>query len=230
MKKCLYFIVFIVLTSFVSCSEEETVYSCDEQTNEWVKTNLSVIRNMSRQQWKTLSQIKKIPAYRAFSQVQKLNFWKDKLAETLKLDWTNEEKKHILQLYNFITENPDIFRDGGMSDEMQDKYDLFFYEWTEFAKEKLGWKMNTMVSIAGSGDEMTNKSGIVNKKNKSKINGFGDFGVVGRFSCNCNLTYDFCSFPMGGGSTCVDVACDATSIGCGWIFASSCNGSCDDFF
>ena len=65
---------------------------------------------MSRQQWKILPQSKKTAVFRAFSQKQKIDFWKDKLVETLQLDWTDEEKHHIMQLYNFIVDNPDILK------------------------------------------------------------------------------------------------------------------------
>lgn len=162
MKKHLYFVLLLMLSVFVSCSEDEIVYSCDKQTNEWVKENISVISNMSRQQWKILPQSKKTAVFRAFSQKQKIDFWKDKLVETLQLDWTDEEKHHIMQLYNFIVDNPDIFKKGGMSDEIQDKYDLFFYEWQEYAEKHLSWNMDVLLSIAANGDEMIDKSGNTN--------------------------------------------------------------------
>ena len=229
MKKYVYFILLMILAGFVSCSEEETIYSCNEQTNEWVKEHLSTIRNMSRQQCKSLPQSKKTAVFRAFTQNQRLNFWKDKLKETLNLKWTDAEKQHILQLYNFVVNNSDVFTDKEMSEDVQDKYDLFFYEWTTYAEEQLGWDMKTLVSIAGSGEEMLDKSGKLNVKRRIGEIDHKDPIGPDRETCHCNQKYDFCGVPFMN-ADCVDTGCSGTSVGCGWLLASSCDGRCDNIY
>ncbi|MGN1375984.1 MAG: bacteriocin fulvocin C-related protein [Prevotella sp.] len=222
MKKLNLILIFLVSLCW-SCSDNDTVYSCDETTNDWVKENITTIRVMSRGQWKTLNPNKKLAAFRAFSQEQRISFWKDKIDETLKLNWSKSEKAHILKLFKFIISNPDMFSDNKMSDEMQDKYDLFFYDWVETAKNNLKWDMRTIISIAASGDELINKNGI-----SASVFGFDDSsGDMIDVSCHCNRTYDFCNVPFTN-ATCIDTKCEGTTTGCGWLLISSCNGRCDD--
>ncbi len=222
MKK-LHFILLLFVCLCFSCSDNETIYSCDETTNKWVKKNISTIRTMSREQWKSLNINKKIAAFRVFSKEQRISFWKDKINETLKLDWSKSEKAHILKLYWFIINNTDMFSDDVMTDEMRDKYDLFFYDWVETAKNKLKWDMKTIVSIAASGEELVDKNGI-----SSNTFGFEDSsGDIIDVSCHCNITYDFCSVPFNNAS-CIDTKCEGTTTGCGWLLINPCNGRCDD--
>ncbi|WP_187374010.1 hypothetical protein [Bacteroides neonati] len=52
MKNLFYLLYVVVLVMVSSCQKDESVYSCDMNTNEWVKANLSDIRTMSRAEWR----------------------------------------------------------------------------------------------------------------------------------------------------------------------------------
>lgn len=45
MKKFFFYVVALLL--FTSC-DDDPVYSCDEQTNRWVKDNMELVRNIDR--------------------------------------------------------------------------------------------------------------------------------------------------------------------------------------
>ena len=79
--------LFFLILILMSCNQDDIVYSCNEEVNQWAKENLDGLRTMSREDWKGLSDNKKIAAYRAFNQEQRITFWKDKFAAVKMLDW-----------------------------------------------------------------------------------------------------------------------------------------------
>ena len=71
--------------SFVlfSCSQDEEVYSCNQEVNDWVKQHKSYIQSLNRSQWHELNISVAKPSYSAFTPSQKIAFWKDKFDEVL---------------------------------------------------------------------------------------------------------------------------------------------------
>ncbi len=221
----LFFFSFIICCSIlsISCSnEDETVYSCNESTNEWTKSNLLKIREMTRSKWKLLSQSKKRAAYIAFTQSQKISFWKEKINNVLTLDWTKEEFKHINKVYEFICDNPIYFSEEELTDEQLNKFDLFFYEWIEDAQSVYKWDVKTIASIIASGDDMIDKTSTYSLDFETG----GDVGAVSGPNCDCNMTYNFCSVGLQYYS-CEDKDCIGTGTGCGILWTNSCNGMCE---
>lgn len=218
-------ICLIGILCFSSCSEEdEVVYSCDDAVNLWVKDNLIEIRKMDRPQWKTLSASKKRAAYVAFTPQQKIIFWKEKLTDVMALDWTKDELEHIKLVYDFIDEHQDYFTDKGLSDEQLNVLDLFFYKWVEFARNELGWNMETIVSIAASGNDVIPE----NIKSSRVIKDFSDENISYIDDCHCSTKGDFCN--VTGQGICEDSKCATSDFGCGWIWLQDCNGKCSDVY
>lgn len=214
-------IVFCLLlsSSFVSCSQEDEKYSCNEDIDAWVKSHVDEIKTMKREDWLKVDKSYSIAVYRAFSPEQKFEFWQNKLVETERLDWNPEELAHIKKARDFVTSNIDIFKKGSLSIEMQDRIDSFVYQWQKEAKEKLKWDDKVGIAILASGMKLKNKKGdLVNGVSVLKTS---TLSSKNESYCNCNKTYDFC----GIGWSCEDTSC-LTQSGCGWFLASDCNGEC----
>lgn len=218
MKKFYYLSMVCFILSVVSCSDDETVYSCDKNVNMWVLENIEKIQTMKMEEWKALPSSKKRAAYGALKKEQRINFWNRKFDNVLTLNWSLEEQKHILKARNFVMEHQDYFSGKDLTDEQQNIVDLFCYEWSEIAQNKYGWSKDTIIAIIASLDDMNEdkrltRSGIIDDpfdQNYTDSN------------CNCNKKYDFCGMT----SVCVDERCTATPY-CGWFLLSQCNGRCE---
>ncbi len=225
MQKLIFYLSCVFCMVLVSCSNSEENYSCDAETNNWAKENLSEIRSMKRVQWKSLpTEMKKTAAFIVFTPEQKFVFWKEKLTETMSLDWTEAEKKHIKKVCDFVVSHPELF-DDEMSDDLRNEMDLFFYKWTEQAKSEFNWSKETIGCIISNGNEVV-MTYSTNKKRTISVKSYtGQDQGLSSLSCHCNKKYDFC----GQQDSCEDANCDETSAGCGILLMSSCNGRCSAF-
>lgn len=209
-------LAFLSLYFLVSCTQDaDTVYSCDHSVNTWVKENLIEIQSMKREDWNSLEEPYKVAVYRAFSLKQRLDFWHQKLEEVKQLDWSIDEMNHIQHVENFIDSHIEMLM-GHLSDEQADELELFFYQWQCFAIEQLGWDKKVCVAIAGVGNKMLDKKGNIQVKKRQS--GQKSYGC----HCNTGTLSDFC----GSAGTCIEVQCDKTIDGCGWLFTMQCNGRC----
>ena len=213
------FLILSVVASllFVSCSNsDDLVYSCDKQTDLWVKENIEMVRSFGRNEWLKFSNTEKRAIYRAFTPEQRVLLWKEKLNEVKKLSWNEKELSHITKIEEFIDMHKEYF-ESGLSDDGKDVVDTFFYKWKTYAVDSLGWDKRICIAIAGTPDRM-GKSGelIVNDSSVQKER---------RKDCNCNLKQDFCDVT-GGGSECRDEPCEADDWGCGWVWLNDCDGLC----
>jgi len=218
-------ICFVSTFSFMSCSsQDDNIYSCDDVINAWAQENISEIRSMSWAQWKKLPAEKKHAAYVAFTQQQKINFWKDKLTGLMTQDWSKEELDHIKLVYDFIIEHPSFFNNDGLTEEQENILELFFYKWSDIAKNKLGWNMKLIFAMVASGEDV-----ILNKTRTGEdfTSGFDERIKYGPNDCHCNTSIlsDFCNVTLQG--ICEDTSCNIVK-GCGWLFMQDCNGKCSD--
>lgn len=215
------FIVVLFTLLMVSCNKDtEMIYSCNETINNWVEENLDEIHLMTRADWYSLPKNHKTAAYRAFTFDQRLAFWKEKLTEVKSLEgWSKEEILHIEKVEKYLYDHLYLLKGDYLTDEQADELDKFFYLWQNYAIENLGWTKQTCIAIAGNGNKMTNKAGDVSNKGSYEPNLNEPDNPE---DCNCNVTYDFC-WPI---EYCEDLTCISSSSGCGWFFASSCNGVC----
>ena len=116
----------LIAITVTGCKKIEEVYSCDSVTNEWVKSNLKTIQQMTRQDLLQLELEKQIPAYRAFTPEQKYNCWVDKLKQVKSLEWTEKEFAHICLLEESM--KIEWFEDGFRKNNF-DQIDNFLKKW-----------------------------------------------------------------------------------------------------
>lgn len=223
---------------FSSCSSDDTVFSCDPETNVWAKKNMSAISEMTRDSWLRIGdEEKEKAAYRAFSVNQRHDFWIDKINEVMALDWSTAEHEHLRELLQYVTGHENIFMDN--PEGFDDSTLRFLYLWEETGREKLGWTDMTLYAILASGHEMIDKSG--------KLEGVSYLDVVegerqtrSSSGCDCSTVSDWCqsrvmhdlspTAPSIPGpvvvANCSDGECEASGSGCGTFFGYSCNGNC----
>ena len=180
---------------------------------------------MSRQDWLNTSKEYSKPIYRAFTQEQKIAFWQEKISEVLMLNWNESEIEHITKLKDFIDKHKYLFSGKKLGNEDLNTLDLFFYEWKEYAIEKLGWTTKICIAIAGSGYKVANRNGdieyITSNNTRSSVAPGPSLGDIPE--CDCNLDNDFCGSVAG---PCSKSNCEDTAHGCGWLLAQVCNGEC----
>ena len=209
--------------SICLCScEQETVYSCNASVDEWVHENLSDIQVMTRSEWNNLEEELKIPAYRAFTFQQRIDFWNERCTEMLSLEWSDEEKEHITLLLNFINEHTNFLNGySSMSDEEKNVFDLFFYQWRDKARTDFNWSDNLLRAVLASGNKLLDTKGtlLINQGN-NRTSLLSD----SESDCNCSQSSDWCTPP---GWDCEDVSwCEEDTWGCGTILAYDCDGRC----
>lgn len=215
---CVCAILFCALMG--SCSSDDTIYSCDEEMDSWVKENLADIQNMDRAAWLKLEEEYKRPVLSAFTTEQRQLFWTQKLEEVLELDWNNEEKAHLVKLKNAIEGNPQWFaKHSEINENELDLLEVFIYSWEDDAREMLKWDNNIIGSILYQGNKVIDMTGNIEKNHSAtpKLRYSGQ---------ECNCTNDWgCD---GSGNNCNNSAsCDKTSSGCGPFGRYKCTGKCN---
>ncbi len=220
MKKIFFYVAALLL--LISC-DDEPMYSCDEQTDRWVKENMEFVRNIDRDSFLTYSNAKKRAMYRAFTPEQRISMWKEKLNEVKMLSWNEKELSHITKLEEFIDMHKECFGDV-QSGENDDVFDLFFYQWQIYAIDSLGWSRQICIAIAGTPNRM---------KESKEIEGY-DLNAQKSTraeeeepDCECKDSWwqDFCGPAAGHCER--DPTCRVQSSGCGWIWRAECDGMCD---
>lgn len=219
-------ILFLSLGTFViSCSDEDrVVYSCNPTEDEWVHDNLDEIRCMTRAQWNNLDENLKMPVFVAFSSEQRYQLWIGKLNDAIALDWSESEKAHIQEIIDFINENPDCFEEGGLNEDMEDKLELFDYQWTTFAKEEFGWDSKVIYGIIYTPNSLLDKEGNIAKSTTVSariIRSEGTSNGATSENCNCRVGRN-CegTFECKESTTCDEVN------RCGFLTMQRCNGRC----
>ncbi len=216
MKKKL--ILIIVLTaSILSCTEEK-VYSCNEDVNEWVISNLSSVKEMSRTDWIKLDDIQKQAVYNAFSPEQKVKFWEEKFTETKQMDWSPEELSHIIEAEDFFKTHKHFFYKK-LTDEDLNELELFAYLWVKKGVEVLGWMDKVGLSIIATGDSLqdtkgnTLKSNFLPNENENEKPNCNCHG--GNLITVCNASQEYCE----------ESDCNTGNY-CGILLLEECNGTC----
>lgn len=186
-------IILAVLAAVLVCAcqqENEEVYSCDKRLNEWAHQNLKAIRSMDREAWLQLDEDYKNPAFNALTPDQKLLFWKDKLKEVMTtLEWNEAEMRHLMKLYQYLDEHPDLYTKESLNDSIQnDAFARFAYQWKNDAMIDLNWTEEQIYGIANTGNRMTNRDGtyaiVQKKRNLTKSES------IKTPDCDCNLQRD----------------------------------------
>ena len=222
----------IVFASFFLCAcQKELLYSCDPEIDKIVRNNISEVQVMDRTQWLNIEkQDLQRGYYVAFSSEQKHTFWKEKLAEVLELDWSEQERAHLLILVDFLEKNPQMFSPD-KNQKADDTFDLFMYRWQDDAKEKLGWNKKMLYAIAATGNKMLNKAGDIASASDSDhplVKSRSESGSgSGWKNCSCSTKQDFCDLTGEFQQRCREYAgCKLYFIDCGWVRKQECDGNC----
>jgi len=182
---------------------------------------------MKRSEWLDLEKSKQLAAGIAFTPEEKHKFWLEKLNEVLTLKWSGDEKKHISELYNWIYQNPDIFKNSNKESVEYVNFEKYMYQWSEEGKAKFGWNKQILSAIAMDGNKMIDITGNMEKRIKLKSNtrlkvpteiGLGK-------TCSCYTMHNYCD----NDADCVDHStskCNTTNMGCGWLTWEKCDGYC----
>lgn len=228
-KKCYYLVLIIV--SFCSCQQDEIIYSCDPQINDFIRSNISEIQEMSRMDFLRVDRDLQPAIFSAFTVDQKQSIWLQKFQEVLSLNWSNKERLHIEKLVRFVSEkhcfeNPEFY---------EDSISIFSYKWVKYARMELKWTDQTIYNMVYDPGTV-----IKNEKNElvlleRNIIGRKSMGVVDRIKsrdentppptvkCTCNVSANDCGST--GIMTCKKWNCSAIR-GCGFIGLEVCDGGC----
>jgi hypothetical protein len=217
------FTVLLISTLLVSCTQDEVFYSCDEQTDSWIKANIETIQTMSRSDWKEANTTVSIPIYRAFTPTQKLNFWVEKYAELKTLKWSKEELEYIQKAYSYIFDNKIVFDTEERTDTDLDNVNKFFYLWYKEVRAKLGWDNKIIYAVVCTGAEVIDTTGNIITPNNTTT-ALSSISAASESTCDCNLSS--IATCLATGLSCEKSDCDSTVHGCGWFLVNSCDGIC----
>ncbi|MBQ9163992.1 MAG: bacteriocin fulvocin C-related protein [Bacteroidaceae bacterium] len=231
MKKIFFITSLLALFShllLISCSQDDEIYSCDEDIDKWVKENKSFIQTLNRSQWYELSYDVLHASYIAFTQSQKIEFWKEKFEEVKMLDWSKDELDHIQKAEDNIMNNRQYFRDDKLSDKELDEIESFYVKWMKAGEKNFGWTKQTAMAIVGTGYKMLDKEGnLLIPQRKDNIMSVPFMRTAKEVDCNCNIGSVFTCFADPLGSCEVSKSgCSASVRGCGVMWVSPCNGTC----
>lgn len=218
MKKITFLLVSIIFV-VSSCQKEENLYSCDPGIESWVKSNLKEISLMSREDLAPKEHSVQIAIFRAFSSKQRLQLWLDKIDEVVKLDWSTEEKAHIMSLRNALKE--EWFNDEFRKDSIKfQPVNLFEKDWCAEGVKKFGWTKQQIGGMVGRVEELIDKQGnfkVVILKSANAVT-----ATSSESDCGCNVSWN-----MGCvGMTCNSSSCTQSPWGCGMLFGYYCDGKC----
>lgn len=227
MKKIILLGMLGLMVLIMSCSQsEEIFYSCDKTQDEWVKENLSEIRQMTRSEWLQVDETLARPVYRAFTPKQRIVFWQDKFNETKKLSWTDEELAHIQKAEDFMNSHLDFFYDNLLPQE-EDELEMFFYKWFKYSVEQLGWKEEVGLGIITSGHKLRNTGGELDFSSvRITANETMSTGTETSKNCHCSVHGLLNSCGLSG-QECTEGSCDTQDFGCGALWLQDCDGLCN---
>jgi hypothetical protein len=149
-------VLLLIATLFLTSNAESdnTNIKPDNQT-------VGSLFEIDRETWKSLPSNVRFPVYETFSKEKKRTFWQLKHEELKRLDWTPAELKHIDSFYSVICENPLLMERGAESEDIEDWFEVFRYNWREYAHDVFGWNRQLLYAISMSADEVLNTRGEI---------------------------------------------------------------------
>jgi lipoprotein len=232
MNKLFKGVMLVCFFTLFSCQQDEMLYSCDPEVNEYIKSNLSDIQTMSRNRFLEIERDLQPSIFNAFTPEQKQLIWIEKFQNILSLRLTNKEKKHIELLIQYINENRLYFEEPKA---YEDDIAIFAYKWTQYAMNVLMWDKEIIYNIVYDPSTVVQDSQnrfIIPEENTHTMR----VGITsGRLKtrteqdpppsvkCSCNTGVDDCGTT--GLMTCKKWDCIAI-YGCGFLFQAVCDGGC----
>jgi hypothetical protein len=223
------FPLFVMALLIASCDKDEKIYSCNKDVNDWVTANKSQIDTIAyRESLLNFELEYQKGIYRALKPKIRYLIWVDKINQVLKLNWENDERKHIEELLNSINEK--WFSEKLLSDkELISQRKGVLKNWVSLGLKELGWSKALIHSIAirldvkKSDDNYLIETYISDYKKTSNLKEAGG-------GCKCSSGDDWCD--LGGGNdngSCTEdlYDCNHSSWGCGLLWLSECDGLCE---
>lgn len=214
--------------TLMSCTQiDESVYSCNEDVDSWVKENVAEIRLMSRSNWLETSDGVSRAIYRAFTPEQRVSFWREKIQESKQLPWNDEELRHIEKIESFMESHLFIFGEEPLTEAQEDEIDLFFYKWKTEAVNNLNWTDKVVFALVASGNKVINTDGDIEPLKPSRrgmmLSDPSESTTTPdrKEDCECSYVSSFCDCEVTG-------RCNVDSNGCGLFWAFPCDGMCKD--
>lgn len=224
MFKLTKFILSLAVTCvFTACSSQDDIkFSCDPNADAWVKEHLDDIHKMSRSEWINADINLANPIYNAFTPEQEISFWREKIDETLKLDWSEAEHMHILALQEYLENHLYLFYESPLSESSKEDLELFTYQWISTATEQLGWDESICQAICMIGYPLKSTDGTLILPPAKKIQTL----ATSEPDCDCVLDNDYCDTLFGSRVECKSVKCKIAENKCGIFKQLDCNGEC----
>lgn len=219
-----------LLFLLVSCSQEDSVYSCNPEIDLWVKENKEAIEEMPTDEFLSLERSYQKASYLVLSPEQRKNLWVEKLTETLKLDWNKEEKGHLEKLLIGLKAHSSIFLED-CTEEDKGEFKVFVYQWAKEGEETFGWSSELIRNLLLSPNPLLNKKGEIKEGKR------GNMKMIKTRSENQDKRNCDCYSPSNGegmlkndcssDSWCVGSSdCNPKWAGCGIFYLDPCDGYC----
>lgn len=205
--------------TFISC-EKDPAYSCDPEIDSWAKTNLAQIREMPLAEFKKMMPPYQKAAFRVFDSKRKKEIWTAKITQTMTLDWTAEEKKHLLELQAIAEEYLGIIYDDEYP-ERKDEFCVAIYKWQKKAMNTFGWNKQVLYAITNSPNNLLSTEGELETDDTQTS--------LTVSSCQCLVDFDGFISDCDSEDLCVPGTCSTTKMGCGTFWTESCNGICGKY-
>lgn len=233
MRNLIFLALLLMGFCFFSCQKEEMLYSCDSNIEKWAKENSSEINRMNREEFLKISnESRKKAAYRAFNLENKQRNWEEKYQELKKLNWSEDEWKHIDLIYSLVLDKTMSMLNTENLEE-SDKFLIFVYRWEDYARTTLGWNKKQIYAVCYTVERVINKQGDldVDIEHRTAMLTRSESGDENQPECSCSQKssycdildhegpdYTTCKTPNGG-------SCKVVS-GCGLFWQFNCDGMC----
>ncbi|MFY0256442.1 hypothetical protein ACDQ55_21110 [Chitinophaga sp. 30R24] len=116
-KLALFLVPLLAFSLLLTNCTKEAVYSCNEKVDAWVKENKTAVEQMSRSQILEKSDDFQKAIYAASSSNKKYDLWFAKLNEVQRMDWNEQELKHIALLKSYLS--VELFKSKDKLEEMK---------------------------------------------------------------------------------------------------------------
>jgi hypothetical protein len=129
-----------------------------EKALAWVEKNGEKVAQMNRADVLSISDVMlQLAISSKLTPAQKHTFMVEHLDEVLMFDWSEEEQKHLKELYYVIAQSPSLFECSNAA-----TLENALLMWGTRGVEKFGWTMYTPLSIFASSVNMLDKTGNPN--------------------------------------------------------------------
>ncbi len=233
--KNLHYCVFLLTMLFLSCQQEEIIYSCDPEINDFIRLNISEIQAMSRAEFLKAERDLRPAIFNALTAERRQQIWLEKYEDALKLKWSKKESEHIKLLIQFVSGNRKYFEEP---QKFEDEISIFAYKWMRYAENVLLWDNNTIYNMIYDPGTLARNSQneLVIVEDNTSLKETDDITYITKklktrdentppptVKCTCNESANDCGTT--GLMVCRKWNCIAI-IGCGSFGLKVCDGGC----